>query len=94
MGMEPGQHPVRPRRDIDIHIHRGSARRRYAAGPAPDEVAAAAGLSLLHALLTVLLLILIAVLVATLLGAVSVSEIADGLRNLGGGTDTPAQPAQ
>lgn len=82
------------RRDIDIHVTRGPARRDYAAEPLPGEVATATGLSLIHALLVVLLIILVAALVASLLGAVSVTELADGLRNLGGGTDTPAQPAQ
>ena len=91
---DPYRQRPAPHRDIDIHIHRGPDRRRYADEPLPGEVAAATGLSLIHALLVVVLLILIAMLIASLLGAVSVSDLADGLRNSGGETDTPAQPAQ
>jgi hypothetical protein len=90
--------PDASRQRIDIHVHRdrdpGYREYGYVDEPLPGEVAAAAGLSILHAVLVVLLLILIALLIASLLGAVSVSEIADGLRDLRGGTDTPAQPAQ
>lgn len=78
---------------IDVHVHRDAdyGEYCYADEPTPSEVAAAASFSIIQAILLVILFVLVAIVIASLLDAVSVSEIVDGLRDLGGGTDTPAQ---
>lgn len=77
---------------IDVHVHRDAGHREYdyVDEPTPGEVAAAASFSIIQAILLVILVVLVAAVIASLLGAVSVSEIVDGLRNPGGGTDSPA----
>ena len=86
-----------PRRQrVDIHVHRDPGYRDYdyADEPTPAEVATVTSFSIIQAVLLVILLVLVAIVIATLLGAVSGPDIVDALRNLGGGTDTSAQPAQ
>lgn len=77
---------------VDVHVHRDVDYREYgyADEPTQGEIAAAASFSIIQAILLVILFVLVAVVIASLLGAVSVSEIVDGLRDLGGGTDTSA----
>jgi hypothetical protein len=83
-------------RRVDVHVHResGYSEYGYADEPTPGEVATAASFSIIQAILLVVLVVLVAVVIASSLGAVSVSEIVDGLRDLGRGTDTAAQPVQ
>ena len=77
---------------IDVRVHRDAdyGEYDYVDAPTPGEVAAAASFSIIQAILLVILIVLVAIVIASLLGAVSVSEIVDGLRDLGGGTDTSA----
>ena len=88
---DPYREPVPSRhQDINITVTRGPARRADLEAPTPGEVAAATSLSLIHALLVALLIVLIAVLVLSITGAVSVSDLTDRVRDLVGGTNTPA----
>ncbi|CAN5251393.1 hypothetical protein BH23CHL1_BH23CHL1_10410 [soil metagenome] len=80
------------RKRVDVHVHRDSGYDEYdyVDEPTPGEIAAAASFSIIQAILLVILVVLVAVVIASLLGAVSVLEIVDDLRNLGRGTNTPA----
>lgn len=95
-GQNPHQPEPAPARRLDIHVHRdaGYPDNAYIDEPTPAEVAAAASFSVIQAVLLVVLVLLVVAVIVTLMGGVSIQDVVDGLRNPGGGTDTPAQPAR